>query len=724
MKKIREILITVIFLTIIIPQTFAVDTVSSAETEYDTVARNFLKFQKSVKEILSSGLIEANALDTDLPRIPVAHMVNLTGGGYIVISVSRSLTPVKSYSLSEDFQTLPDAFKTYLLLEMEYNIRTQTTSRTTPQSYTVTETENRWNFLLNYDNLRLAYDYTPDTYLLATAWKQGYPFNKFLPEINGEKVLVGCVNIAMAQVVKYHNHPSSGRGVFSYGWNGQQLTAVFYRPYNWENMPNTLVGTEPEYQVDEVARLLRDLGIMNETDFDLSGSSTAANIQGLIDSLGYANTIAVMDNTDEALFFNTLRGEIDAMRPALLSFPGHMTVADGYASDPTGKKIHVNMGWGGRHDDYYYLDQNVEAGGYEFSPKLDIYYNIAPCSGTNCSSNLEQFDGITGLDFSGKFDYPYDADEYEIYLKGDTTISGSRGYINQAFYILLYDSANTKLISDDDTISINLPAGKYRVKISLLRNSGGGYSYDDKDSYTVAIATGDLTEAEKESIDTNLDISPVIQNSFNNILLNSSDEAPHRILIDARDANGDTLRIDVGNTNADAVRIVLNNNVLSILPLSGATGIASEITIRASTDTQSVEKNFVVMVSDQDITFGKTFEVSGIFENQEGFSTHRVVLDGTCTITGYNGYPNQAFYTSVLDTNENTVIPAGDDEINHPFTRNLYYPYLQGKSDRYILSVTCPDADDSPDSMASLLDIDLSGTQKPVVYQGDVNGVN
>ena len=143
MKKIREILITVIFLTIIIPQTFAVDTVSSAETEYDTVARNFLKFLKSVKEILSSGLIEANALDTDLPRIPVAYMVNLTGGGYIVISVSRSLTPVKSYSLSEDFQTLPDAFKTYLLLEMEYNIRTQATSRTTPQSYTVTETENR-----------------------------------------------------------------------------------------------------------------------------------------------------------------------------------------------------------------------------------------------------------------------------------------------------------------------------------------------------------------------------------------------------------------------------------------------------------------------------------------------------------------------------------------------------------------------------------------------------
>ena len=99
MKKIREILIMVIFLTIIIPLAFAVDTVSSAETEYDTVVRNFLKFLKSVKEILSSELIEANALDTDLPRIPVAYLVNLTGGGYIVISVSRSLTPVKSYWL-------------------------------------------------------------------------------------------------------------------------------------------------------------------------------------------------------------------------------------------------------------------------------------------------------------------------------------------------------------------------------------------------------------------------------------------------------------------------------------------------------------------------------------------------------------------------------------------------------------------------------------------------
>ncbi len=45
-----------------------------------------------------------------------------------------------------------------------------------------------------------------------------------------------------------------------------------------------------------------------------------------------------MNDGDETWFFETIRNEIEAVRPVLVSFPGHMTVADGYASYPTGKK--------------------------------------------------------------------------------------------------------------------------------------------------------------------------------------------------------------------------------------------------------------------------------------------------------------------------------------------------------------------------------------------------
>ncbi len=719
------------FLLIVIPTSFA-------ESDYEIVARNFLKYLQSNKEILSSRMIEANELDANLAKVPAAYLVKLIGGGYILISTSTKLTPIKGYSLKADFDSLPESYRKYILSEMEYNVRTKNAASRTIQG--IGETQARWDFLLNYDKMKAPQDYTPDTYLLTTTWNQGTPYNKYLPEINGEKVFAGCVNIAMAQAMRYHSHPVTAQGVVSYEWNGQQLKAVLYRPYNWANMPNALTGAEPAYQMDEVAKLIRDLGIMNHTAFGLTNSSTLANIPGLIRHYGFSNEVMIMNNSDETLFFNTLRGEIDATRPVLLSFPGHMTVADGYSSDPTGKKIHVNMGWGGHDDDYYYLDQNVEAGGYVFSPNLNIYYNLKPCSGTDCSPNLEIDDSITELDVNGKFNFKYDVDEYSVYLKGATTISGSRGYGNQAFYISLYNSQNTRLAISDDTISVNLSADNYRVKVSLYNDSGAGYAFDDKDAYTVSLSTSSLTQSEKTSIDSNLDIDPVIYNAFNNLLLNAANQSPHKILVDVRDENGDTLNIEVTNTNSVAAHPALNGNVLSITPAQGATGIATKVAVKATANSKSVEKSFVVMVSDQDVAFGKAFDVGGIFENQQDYNTHKVILEGECIITGYNGYSNQAFYSSVLDANENTIISPDDKAINHSFVRGIYrigaclkqnpggggsyYTYDPGKNDKYVLSIKCPNADDGADIIAGVLGIDLSGTATPSALVGDINGDN
>jgi hypothetical protein len=61
-----------------------------------------------------------------------------------------------------------------------------------------------------------------------------------------------------------------------------------------------------------------------------------------------------------------------------------MVVVDGYGSDPIGRKFHINMGWGGLDDNYYFLDEAVETSSYTFEPSLDITYNIKPCSGLDC----------------------------------------------------------------------------------------------------------------------------------------------------------------------------------------------------------------------------------------------------------------------------------------------------------------------------------------------------
>lgn len=223
----------IIYLVILGLALFAFTTVSYAENEYDIAARNFLKYLGSDKEILSARMIEANELDPALSKVPIAYLVNLKNGGYILISTSRDLTPIKAYSLHGNIETLPEPYKDFLFLEMEYNRRQIGASSRTVQKRTISETKSRWSFLLDYSRSRAATEYTPDTYLLTTTWNQGYPYNKYLPEISGENVLAGCVNVAMSQVMKYHRHPTSGQGVYSYEWNAQQLKTIVHRPYNW-----------------------------------------------------------------------------------------------------------------------------------------------------------------------------------------------------------------------------------------------------------------------------------------------------------------------------------------------------------------------------------------------------------------------------------------------------------------------------------------------------------
>jgi len=397
------------------------------------------------------------------------------------------------------------------------------------------------------------------------------------------------------------------------------------------------------------------------------------------------------------------------------------------------------MGWGGHYDDYYFLEDNVVLGDdFDFSPDLTIYYNIKPCSADDCLESEDNIDE-SGI-ITGKFDYAKDKDEYEVYLKGNTTISGYRDYYgNQGLHITIFNSNHTKIVSNDDEIFQHptLDPGLYTIEVSLC-NETSCYTYDEYIDYSVNISTEDLTADEKATIDNALEIQPVINNDFRDILLNSSDPETYKILIDARDENGDLLGLSVKNTNTDAVEAVLSGNILELTPVLGALNIAGKITVTAAANNKTAQKSFVVMVSDEDISFGKEFIVRGIFENQVDFNTHKVILDGPCTITGYrSGYANQAFYSSVIDEYGNELEPPVapvDGVIEQQFTKGIYllgaalkedpdgsghyYDYYDESNHQYRLTISCPEADDSLENIAYILGIDLAG----ISGMGDVDG--
>lgn len=737
---------------VILPGLFFLFSILAAYAgDEEMVAQNFLKFLQSDKTIMSEEIMKISKLNPALAPAAVAHLFHLKGGGYILVSKDRSISPIKAYSLISDFLGLPENYRNALLAELELRVRTALSrpARLLLEAE-MTETGARWDFLLNFNAARLQAPYIPGTHLIQTRWNQGYPYNKFLPVMaDGNTVVAGCVNVALAQIMHYHRYPASSQGVISYEWNGQILKTILYRNYNWNNMPDALHASTPEYLTDEVALLMKDLGIANRTSFDSTGSSTFLYTSALFENFGYSTALAEKDNADFFSFLTTIQNEIQAERPLLITFPGHMALADGYSSDNAGQKIHINMGWGGTVDDYYFLDQTVQAGSYDFpvgAGQLTLYYNIKPCSDSDCPTNSTPSYGTGSIVISDIFIRPEDSHNYEVYMKGEATLTATNNsiYSNIAFFLTIYTADNHILIQEiDGATSKNVPiplgnlqAGKYVIRAGLCSSAGG--CYDPPNTYAITLKAGLLTEEERLAVDLSLDKPPVISNLFPDLVLNAALPATEKILIDARDENGDPVVLSVGNSNPAALRAVLNGSVLELTP-TGLTKVASRILIIAQANGKIVEKDFIVMTDNVDTAYGASFTVSGTFvNNTNDFQKHRVILDGDCTIQGDNGFTTQGFYSSLLNANGTEIIPADSAEIMYSFIRGLYqlgaalyrvadgwiyqFPYEQGMGDTYVLKVSCPGAEASPATIAGLLGIDLTGAGLPVFPLGDVNG--
>ncbi len=544
------------------------------------IAQNFITYLGENHTIFTTKPLEQSDQT-------VGYVFHLSPNGYIVVASDTIRVPVKAYSLKTNFANLPPAYVDTILNELF--IPEISLSRSASNDLPEKTNQSYWQFL-RQDKIfskKASKAYTPDTFLLSTTWNQNYSYNKLNPEESGTLTLTGCVQTAIAQVMRYHSHPSSGSGVFTHTWNGQTFTAVMNRPFNWTAMPSALNGIVPAYQQDEVAALMRDLGIMNQATFSTTSTSASFYYNEFERAMGYAPISTMTSSSSQ--FFTTLTNEIDNLRPVLLSMPGHMTVADGYASDGSGKKIHVNMGWGGSDDDYYYLDQTNQIGSYTFAPNHTIYYNLQPCQGSECnpyslgsaddppviSSTLDDividssttlrieaydpngytvtlsassssqalqtsFSGNlltltppssdsycqvtitaqsqggsatktfkvlsldsliyvgTQFDMGGTFSSRSETDEFSAYLSGTATISGDRGYSNQAFYIWVKDSDGSLVATaTDSSITANFTAGVYSVFTSLTNAyTNSYYTYDtDYDTYSITVSNNSSSQA-------------------------------------------------------------------------------------------------------------------------------------------------------------------------------------------------------------------------------------
>lgn len=303
------------------------------------------------------------------------YVFNNDAGGFVIIAGDDAVAPVLGYTSTGAFDAnnLPEGLKD-LLKSYEQQIAAL------GKNYKVNATSTRAEF-------------TGEKLLNTAKWNQGAPFNKYTPN----NYVTGCVATAGAIVMKHHGYPAKGVGSHSYTWNGQNLTASFEHDYDWANMPVMYTG-DNDAAFDGVARLMSDLGIAVDMQYDNGGSASA--LEDLVTALKkyfgyskYARHLKIEDLGAEA-WNGRLRAEIDANRPVLYAASdanvgGHSFVIDGYKDE----SFSVNWGWGGYCNGFYRIGAlNPEVDG---TPQGDQYnssqaavFALQPSDGKEVLSNL------------------------------------------------------------------------------------------------------------------------------------------------------------------------------------------------------------------------------------------------------------------------------------------------------------------------------------------------
>lgn len=227
--------------------------------------------------------------------------------------------------------------------------------------------------------------------LLTTTWKQGSPFNTLCPHDSLDRdTKAGCVAIAMAQVMKYWNHPVQGEGGYSYtNANCGTVSANFgATTYDWANMSNTLTDVSPTVNINAVATLVHHVGVAVKMSYGHSSSGATTTSANNLNTITGERALRTYFKYDKALhsvrrdvvgdsvWKALLEEELLAGRPVIFSgrdtSGGHAFVCDG---GNNAGLYHFNWGWGGYCDGYYQIGALDPAPGGE-GGNATSHYNI------------------------------------------------------------------------------------------------------------------------------------------------------------------------------------------------------------------------------------------------------------------------------------------------------------------------------------------------------------
>ena len=187
-------------------------------------------------------------------------------------------------------------------------------------------------------------------------WGQNAPYNSQSPTIGGNRIVLGCVPLSMALIMKYYGWPDQGNSDVYLSFESSQLLN-----YKFSNFNPKWTEYKDEYDQRETGsakELAMTLGVLSLcTNPDIRTSSVSISLNSIkhlfVNNLKYSGRMAIegLQESTAKDVMELLRRELHGQRPCILSRGNHAFICDGFDGD----FFHYNMGWHGYANGYYQL---------------------------------------------------------------------------------------------------------------------------------------------------------------------------------------------------------------------------------------------------------------------------------------------------------------------------------------------------------------------------------
>lgn len=311
-------------------------------------------------------------------------------GGFVIVAADDCARPILAYSQHNDFGAgnLPQSVCDWL-----WGYESQIAEAAGKKLSALPEVAAEWEMLRRGEWLSPKAESEVQPLITAT-WGQGAPYNAMCPP----NTLVGCVAVAMGEVMRYWQYPVHGTGSHSYTYGGQSHSVDFSAAtYNYAAMPNSCSSNNTA-----VATLLYHCGVAVQMEYGSSVSSAYVlhtsshpyNAESALKNFfGYSQNAhgELRSDYSKDQWISMLKADLDAGHPVIhngynaSNSGGHCFVCDGYDNN---NYFHFNWGQRGSYDGYFELDAMTPIPSQNFSYNQGGIFGLVPPS-------EEDEDGIT-----------------------------------------------------------------------------------------------------------------------------------------------------------------------------------------------------------------------------------------------------------------------------------------------------------------------------------------